>query len=167
MANANARQQQLQTTTTSATTTITTTTTATTTTYTKCAAAAIVFMQQLFASNSLTANCGLERALIPRAVCLYRWSSVVGKKQKQTITIYYSNGKAFNCMLRLITSLFAHQWIWLVNVCKPITLQSSWYVAREYYVKVERNVQVISTQLQGNIHELEYHNVTAVVMKRK
>lgn len=113
MANANARQQQLQTTTTSATTTITTTTTATTakatTTTTKCAAAAIVFMQQLFASNSLTANCGLERALIPRAVCLYRWSSVVGKKQKQTITIYYSNGKAFNCMLRLITSLFAHQ----------------------------------------------------------
>lgn len=109
MANVNARQQQLQTTTTSATTTITTTTTATTTTYTKCAAAAIVFMQQLFASNSLTANCGLERALIPRAVCLYRWSSVVGKKQKQTITIYYSNGKAFNCMLRLITSLFAHQ----------------------------------------------------------
>lgn len=165
MANVNARQQQLQTTTTSATTTITTTTTATTTTYTKCAAAAIVFMQQLFASNSLTANCGLERALIPRAVCLYRWSSVVGKKQKQTITIYYRNGKAFNCMLRLITSLFAHQWIWLVNVCKPITLQSSWCVAREYYVKEERNVQVISTQLQGNIHE--YHNVTATVMKRK
>lgn len=96
MANVNARQQlqlQLQ----------------NTTTTTTCTAAAIVFMQQLFASNSLTANCGLERVLIPRAVCLYRWSSVVGKKQKQTSTIYYSNGKAFNCMLRLITSLFAHQ----------------------------------------------------------